>query len=286
MHQEQCAAFLKWAMPRLGLSWTGFAHCHRQVCKRLHRRVMELGLSGFAAYRDYVLDHDTEWEAVDACCRVTVSRFYRDKEVFDRIASEILPQLAKAARARGGSLVRAWSAGCGAGEEPFSLMLAWRFGGAARVPGMGIEIVATDIDDTQIARARGGCYPAGALREVPPGWVKRAFVKSGPLLCLRPDYREGVEFMRQDIRANAPKGPFDLILCRNLAFTYFDETQQHQILRLLAGELAPGGALIIGRREQLPVDGPALAAVDTRLRIFRKPGGTSTVRPAGAAAVA
>lgn len=276
MHQEKCVAFLKWAMPRLGLSWAGFAHCHRQVCKRLHRRVTELGLSSFAAYRDYTLDHDTEWEMIDAFCRVTVSRFYRDREVFERIAADLLPQLAKAARARGGSVVRAWSAGCAGGEEPFSLMLAWRFTKTVRVPVVRFEIVATDIDDAQLARARGGCYPVSALRELPSAWVKAAFVASGPLRCLLPEYREGIEFLRQDVRADAPKGPFDLILCRNLAFTYFAKNQQHEILRRLVHELAPGGALIIGRQERLPVDGLALTIGDSRLRIFRKPANAET----------
>jgi chemotaxis protein methyltransferase CheR len=284
MHQAKCVAFLKWAMPRLGLVWAGFAHCHRQVCKRLNKRIAELGLSSFAAYRDYTLDHDTEWEMIDACCRVTVSRLYRDKDVFDRLASEILPRLAADARARGDTVLRAWSAGCGAGEEPFSLTLAWRFGAASRFPDLTLEIAATDIDDAQLARARGGCYRLSSLREVPLAWAKTAFVSSGPLRCLRPEYRQGVDFSRQDIRADAPKGPFDLVLCRNLAFTYFDAAQQREVLAVILRELAPDGALVIGRREHLPEDARALTAWVPHLRIFRnaastRPGATAPATP-------
>ncbi len=270
MRHEDCVVFLKWAMPRLGLSWPGFAHCHRQVCKRIHRRSTELGLPDFAAYRDYVLDHDTEWEVIDSCCRVTVSRFYRDAEVFDRIKSNVLPRLAHTAQARGDTVVRAWSAGCGAGEEPFSIALAWHLGPAARTPGLRLEIVATDIDDKQLARARGGCYRPASLRELPPDWVRIAFLSAGALRCLRPEYQQCVEFLLQDIRANAPKGPFDLILCRNLAFTYFDAVQQRAVLAMLSRELAPSGVLVIGRRERLPDDGGSFAGEASGLGIFRK----------------
>lgn len=276
MRQADCVAFLKWAMPRLGLCWLGFEHCHRQVCKRLHRRVVELGLPSFAAYRDYTLDHDTEWEIIEASCRVTISRLYRDKDVFDRLAAEILPLLAADARARGDTTLRAWSAGCGAGEEPFSLVLAWRFGAASRFPDIALEIAATDIDDAQLARARDGCYRPSSLREVPPTWAKKAFISSGPLRCLRPEFRQGVTFHRQDIRADAPKGPFHLVLCRNLAFTYFDPAQQRAVLAVILRELAPGGALVIGRREHLPDDAGTLTECAPRLGIFRHAAATES----------
>lgn len=270
MRHAECVAFLHWAMPRLGLEWAGFEHCHRQVCKRLDRRIADLGLASFAAYRDYALDHDTEWEAIDACCRVTVSRFYRDRDFFDKLASEVLPRLAAEADARGGTKVRAWSAGCGAGEEPYSLALAWRFVTAPRFPRLGFDIVATDIDEVQLTRARAGCYRPSAFRELPADWAEAAFVSSGPLRCLRPDYGAGVEFLRQDIRADAPKGPFDLILCRNLAFTYFDDAQQREVLAVILRELAPGGFLAVGRRERLPAEAQGVSSWSPDLRIFAK----------------
>lgn len=270
MHQAECVEFLQWAMPRLGLAWPGFARVHRQVCKRLARRVRELGLGGFDAYRDYVLDHDTEWATIDACCRVTVSRFYRDARVFEHLGRELLPRLAAEAEARGATTLRAWSAGCGAGEEPYSLALVWKFAVTSQFPQLAFAITATDIDEHQLARARTGCYARSALRELPAAWREAAFVRSGPMLCVRAEYRGGIEFLRQDVRAAAPRGPFDLVLCRNLAFTYFDEDQQRQVLAMLRRELVPGGALVIGHRERLP-DDAGMNAWAPDLRIYRKP---------------
>jgi chemotaxis protein methyltransferase CheR len=271
MRQSQCVEFLKWALPRLGLSWPGFVHVHRQVCKRLGNRVTELGLADFDAYRAYVETHDTEWATIEASCHITISRFFRDAEVFDYLAHELMPRLAAEAQARGAQVVRAWSAGCGAGEEPYSLTLAWRFVVAPRFPGLPFVVVATDIDEGQLTRARIGCYRPSSLREVPESWRAAAFEGRGVLRCLQPTFRENVAFMRQDLRADAPKGPFDLVLCRNLAFTYFDAAQRRHVLAVLLRELAPGGALVIGWRERLPKDASGLAAWAPDLKIYRKP---------------
>ena len=65
--------------------------------------------------------------------------------------------------------------------------------------------------------------------------------------------REGVSFVCQDIRIDLPPGPFDLILCRNLAFTYFAVAQQVRTVRHLATRLRNGGVLVIGAHERLPV---------------------------------
>lgn len=282
MRQAECVDFLRWAMPRLGLDWAGFKHCHRQVCKRLGRRAAELGLTDFAAYRAYALDHDSEWSQIDASCRVTVSRFYRDRAVFDRLAADVLPHLAAEAAKRSASCVRAWSAGCGAGEEPYSLALTWQFLIAPHFPRIGLHVVATDIDETQLSRAEAACYRPSALRDLPTVWAHDAFVSAGPLRCLRPEYRAGVHFRRQDIRADAPRGPFDLVLCRNLAFTYFDSVQRREALAVLLRELAPDGYLVIGRRESLPPEAPGIHPWSPDLRIFsREPAPSFRARAAG-----
>ena len=79
-----------------------------------------------------------------------------------------------------------------------------------------------------------------------------AFEHSRKSYRLRPAFRRDVRFRRQDIRERLPGGEFDLVLCRNLAFTYFDEVGQRRILGRLARRLRPGGVLVVGRRETLP----------------------------------
>jgi chemotaxis protein methyltransferase CheR len=81
-----------------------------------------------------------------------------------------------------------------------------------------------------------------------------AFVRHNDTYCVRDAWKSCVEFLQQDIRTDQPSGPFDLVLCRNLAFTYFDEPAQQRIVSRLAEQIAADGFLVVGRHESLPTD--------------------------------
>lgn len=84
---EACVAFLKWCLPQLGLRWRGFSKVHRLVCKRLGRRLAELGLAELSQYQTWLAAHKDEWAHLQAILRIPISRFYRDRDVFQAIAA-------------------------------------------------------------------------------------------------------------------------------------------------------------------------------------------------------
>lgn len=247
MADERCIEFLQWAAPRLGLRWAGFRRVRGQVCKRIARRFRELGLADFAAYRGYLERTPGEWRRLDELCHVSISRFFRDREVFTRLTLLLDERLGT-----GPCELRLWSAGCASGEEPYSLSMIAAFALAPKHPGLAWQIVATDADPLLLERARRGCYRPSTLREIPSEWAPLAFDSQGEERCIRPLLRERVELLQQDLRREMPAGPFDAILCRNLAFTYFDEPTQGTALERLVARLAPGGLLVIGAHETLP----------------------------------
>ena len=265
MQDRTCIAFLQWALPRLGLQWAGYRKVRGTVCKRVARRIRDLGLSGVDGYRAQLEREQSEWEHFDAMCRIPISRFWRDRAVFDRIAGEVLPALAAAAVEAGRPHVRAWSAGCASGEEPYSLRLAWELCAAKRAPSAGIRITATDAEATMLSRARAGIYRASSLRDLPRGLIGRAFTREGELYRISPVVRRDISFVLQDIRVEMPDGPFDLVLVRNLIFTYFDPPTQSALLARLEHRLCSRAVLVIGGHEALPEphenlvhwDGPA-----------------------------
>ncbi len=106
MNDEECVRFLQWALPKLHLRWAGFRKVRRQVCKRIDRRLSELELTDTDAYRLYLESHPIEWESLDSFTRITISRFYRDRYVFDFLKRETLPALASLAQLRSESELR------------------------------------------------------------------------------------------------------------------------------------------------------------------------------------
>jgi chemotaxis protein methyltransferase CheR len=269
MSDEACVSFLQWALARLDLRWAGFRKVRGQVCKRIKRRLAALGLDSFEAYRARLEADGDEWRVLDSLCHITISRFGRDRGVFETIAAVLLPDVACTAE-REGRMVRCWSAGCASGEEPYTLKILWDLEVAPDVPGVAIEIVATDVDAMMIARARAGCFGRGSLHELPDAWLAQAFERQNGRYCVKARHRQGITFMLQDLRAEMPAGPFDMILCRNTAFTYFAPELQVRVLAGIVARLRPGATLVLGKHERLPDAAVGLVPIDSPEPIFSR----------------
>jgi chemotaxis protein methyltransferase CheR len=252
MKDADCIAFLQWALPRMELSWAGFRKVRRSVCKRIDRRCRELKIHDLAEYRDHQEAEPSEWDALRACCAISISRFYRDRAVFETLERVVLPALAANAMQRGDSNLECWSAGCASGEEAYTLSILWRLKLAGRYPHLNLRVLATDIDAALLKRAAVACYRASTLKELPLAWRDQAFDMREGRYQLRAPFREPVRFVQEDICEGLPKQRFDLILCRNVVFTYFSIELQMRLAQQLIRRLYPGGALVVGLHESLP----------------------------------
>ncbi len=252
MKDVEGVQFLQWCLPRLRLRWPGYRKVRRQVYKRIQRRLETLRLSTVADYRRYLESHPEEWTVLDSLCWISISRFYRDKAVFEFLEQEVLPSLARQSLAEDESVLRCWSIGSAGGEEPYSLSLLWKLKLHAQFLTVRLVILATDIDEQAIARARRGYYSSGCLKDLPEEWRTQGFDRTAEEFQIKPEYREPVTFLVQDIREAVPTETFHLILCRYLPFTYFDASLQDKTLRCLVGMMRTGGALVIGKGETLP----------------------------------
>jgi len=261
VNDPDCIAFLQWALPRLQLRWPGYRKVRRQVCRRVDRRIRALGLDGVDAYRVRLEADPTEWTVLDDLTRITISRFFRERDVFTYLCEMALPELHALAAPEP---IRIWSAGCAGGEEAYTLAIA------ARQQTIPLRIVATDSDEHQLARAREARYSAGCLKELPAPWRMSSFEQQGDEFVLRDELRADVELLRQDIRRDMPAGPFDLILCRYLAFTYFDAPLQREIAERLLTRTTPNGLIVLGKHESWPEGVPGLVEAKPGLRVYRK----------------
>lgn len=272
MRDDECIRFLQWALPQLRLRWPGFRKVRGQVCKRVARRMAELSIDEISDYRDYLGQHETEWGVLDSLCQVTISRFYRDRQVYRFLAREVLPSLARRALRQDQDNLRAWSVGCGSGEEPYTVSLIWRLQLQSLFPGLSLRLIATDTNPVMRQRVADACYAYSSTKDLPADWRAAAFTREAKRYRLKPEFSSGIRFIQQDIREQNPAEIFDLVLCRNLVFTYFEEDLQRSTLDRMRAALKPDGALVVGIHERLPEGVRGFSEWSDKLRIYRKTG--------------
>jgi chemotaxis protein methyltransferase CheR len=257
MHDQDCVRFLQAVLPDVEMVWKGFRKVRRQVCRKVRQRMAELALASYDDYRAYLDVHADERVLLDSFLCITISRFYRDRALFDHLRDDLLIALCEEALARGDTGIACWSAGCASGEEPYTLALIWEAELRPRFPALTLRTLATDAGEVVLARAGQATYEPGSLRDLPPGWIERYFSERAGRYTLKPALARQVTFRKQDVRREWPRGPFHLILCRYLVFTYYAETLRRRIASKLISRLHPGGLLVLGNREALPngIDG-------------------------------
>ncbi len=153
---------------------------------------------------------------------------------------------------QGGASARIWSAGCATGEEAYTLaVLAWEAAGSGRPP---VRILATDISEAALTRARAGGYRARSTRELEPSLRQRYFRQEHDRLVADERLRSLVTFAHHNLVRDPvpPLGEerFDVILCRNVLI-YFDGPTAARVVGALEAALAPSGALILGAADAL-----------------------------------
>lgn len=195
-----------------------------------------------------------EWRALVALVTNGESYFFRDRGLVTLLRERLLPELIarrRAQRAPGRNL-RIWSAGCSTGEEPYTLAILldrllpdreqWR-----------VLLLATDVDEEALQRARQGLYRPWSFRAVAPEELG-CFQQRGDRWEIRERYRRMVTFRAGNLVTDPFPGPegdlfgMDLILCRNV-FIYFEPAAVRSVLRKLEGALAADGCLVAGHAE-------------------------------------
>jgi chemotaxis methyl-accepting protein methylase len=246
-------AFIKEAALLFDLQWRRFKR--GGIRRKVEHRMAGLGLSAFEDYLLRIKTDPRERSSLSRILTVTITRFFRDWKVFDILEDSILPSMIDDKVAGD---FKIWSIGCASGEEPYSLFMLWKEGFEKKLPQIRLAILATDIDETLFARARKGRYKKSSLKEVPEEIVRRFFRIDDGFYVLDRSVREGVEFKKHDIVHEEPFPGIDMILCRNLVFTYFSKECQMKMLKKITLSLKENGYLIIGKDEFLPLTYPTL----------------------------
>lgn len=237
---------------------------------RLRRRLRVTGHETFDGYCDYLFKDDgLETESVFLIDAVTTNKtdFFREPRHFDYMASHVLPGF----RAAGQRRIRAWSAACSTGAEPYTMAMVMQTF-AEQAGGPDFQILGTDLSTEVLETALRGIYPDEMLNPVPADmrrWVMKARDARRRESRIHPSLRAKLSLARLNLMDDtyAVGDPFDIIMCRNVMI-YFDKPTQSKVLNRLCARLRPGGYLFIGHSESITgIDLPLVTVANT---IFRK----------------
>ena len=236
------------------------------VLRRIARRMQLNYIEDLAHYVERLRERPEEARALADDLLITVTHFFRDPEVFERLEKVELPRLLD--KRQPPETIRAWSVGCATGEEAYSLAMLLVEAASRNEAPPQIQVFASDLHSRSLEKAREGFYPGDIATDVNSERLKRFFQQENGGYRIRKEIRDLVVFAPHNLLADPPFSRLDLISCRNLLI-YLEREVQQDVIELFHYALNPDGTLLLGSAES--VDASDLFRVeDKRLCLFRK----------------
>ena len=235
--------------------------------RRVQRRMQVIGAE---TLNDYAIrlqeDHDENILLFrDLLIRVT--SFFRDKGSFDTLEALAIPHLFAGKQAD--SAVRVWIPGCATGEEAYSLAILLREHMDQLTVVPKVQVFATDIDESAIATARLGRYPATLLKGLSNERLERFFKPEPGGFLVSKEIRELCTFSAHNLIRDPPFSRMDLVSCRNLLI-YMESELQAAVIPAFHYSLLPGGILLLGGAETTAKHQDLFAPLDSTANIFKR----------------
>ena len=239
------------------------------LCGRLFRRLRALEITSLQSYYECVTQlgqHEERARMIDAIT-TNETRFYREPRQFEFLVQRVFPRWqADAERGLRSKKLRIWSAGCSSGEEPYTvaMLLARDF---PEEQGWEVRLLATDISNRVLDKARKGIYPIARSAEIPKdllhSFMLRGMAERQSEMKVKVEVQQMVDFRRLNLdrESDLGEGPFDAIFCRNVLI-YFDAASKQRAITNLARHLVANGLLFVGHAENLHSLFPQLQSLE------------------------
>jgi chemotaxis protein methyltransferase CheR len=223
------------------------------ACKR---RMALMGAKTVREYLDRLTFGDGRGEELRLLLNeITIGEtcLFRSQPQMEALRKVILPQLVESKTKMGLRRLRLWSAGCSTGEEPYTLAILLHELRDTLLRGWTFEIVATDLNDSSVEKAKSGVYGDYALRNTPDQFKKKYFRPLDDKFQVIDDLKSSISFSRlnlvDDSRMVFMKG-LDIIFCCNVLI-YFDAASKRRVVQHFYANLLPNGYFFLGHSESL-----------------------------------
>ncbi|PPS40265.1 CheR family methyltransferase [Chroococcidiopsis sp. TS-821] len=258
-------ALLDYLKHNRGCDLTGYKRS--TLMRRFGHRMQNLNIDSYQHYLQYLHRHAQEYLALLDDVLINFTSFFRDRDAWDYLASDIIPQII--ASKQPDEPIRVWSAGCAAGQEIYSLLilLAETLGIESCL--QRVQCYATDADEAALKQARQATYSALEVSSIPRDWLEKYFEQTDQDYVVRPMLRQKIIFGLHDLTQDAPISKIDLLVCRNVLI-YFNPEAQASILVRFHFALKKTGFLFLGKSETLVNRKQIFTPVHMKHQIYAK----------------
>jgi len=219
------------------------AYKERQMKRRIDTLITRNGFTGYVDYVNAIASDAAKLDEFVNYLTINVSEFYRNPSLWDTLEKSILPSL----MSKYGQNLKIWSAACSTGDEPYTIAMIL----AKTLPLSKIHILATDLDDQVLEKAKIGMYGPNSLKGLPDEYKNKYFQQMGEKAYkISDDIKKCVEFKKHNLLKDVYPTGCHLIVCRNVMI-YFTEEAKDEIYRKFNASLVKGGCLFVGNTEQI-----------------------------------
>lgn len=247
------------------------------IRRRIQRRMSMQGAGSLADYVEFLESHPREVGELFRDLLINVTSFFREPAVFAALARQIGSYLENRSS---DDPFRIWVAGCSTGEEAYTAAIVVLEALEAASSKSSFQLIATDVSEAAIDRARTGTYSSAIEQDVSRERLNRRFHRVDSGYRISQAIRDCCIFARHDLTVDPPFSRLDLVICRNVLI-YIAAHVQRRILPMFHYSLNPGGMLVLGSAESAEGSPELFAPLDAEHRIY-----TRRATPAGAAATA
>lgn len=212
--------------------------------KQMKRRINSLmNRNQKLSYLDYYKLLESSQKHMDEFLNyltINVSEFFRNPLQWQVLEKKILPELIKLNKR-----IKVWSCACSTGEEAYSIAMI-----LANLTD-SFKVLATDIDETVLNKARKGIYEKKIAEKIPSLMLKKYFSQiEENFFEVNKEIKKFIDFKKLDILKDPYPKNCDLIICRNVMI-YFTNEAKNKVYKKIYDSLNNGGVLFVGSTEQI-----------------------------------
>ncbi len=231
--------FEQWVLKDFGINLS--AYKSNQLHRRINSLMARVGVGTIDEYVALLKKDQSQRQKFLDFITINVSEFFRNPEIFEDLKVKLRDELLKSR-----SSIKIWSAACSIGAEPYSIAMYLN----ELSPNVSHKIIATDIDNTILEKAKKGEYVSSEIKNVKQEYINKYFTVQGDKYIISPKIKNMVTFKKHDLILENYEKDFDLIVCRNVVI-YFNQDVKDAIYKKFSQSLKKGGLLFVGATESI-----------------------------------